>query len=306
MPDISVILPVYNGMDYLKQSVESVLKQKNADFELIIIDDCSTDNSNQYLQSLNDKRLRLFTNESNKGLFWNLNFLISKASAPLIKLWAQDDIMYPECLSVFIEFHKNHSDIGFMYSMVRYIDELGAYSKPDKIDTTPEIISSDLHAHISFEYGCIAGNISNTCITRKALDKVGLFNEQMCISADFEMWVRIAQYYPIGFIKKSLIKLRDHDKQLSRNKKYYIDHVIEDLQVYKYLQSYVSPYILRQGLRKFRENKLMFYYTLMVKALINGDIITTIKYFKILYKEYNFFILTINFIRTKIYKPVNT
>ena len=301
MPQISVILPVYNGGKYLKYSVESVLHQINADFELIIVDDCSTDESNQYLQSLNDSRIRLFTNRSNKGLFWNLNFLISKSTSSLIKLWAQDDIMYPECLACFIGFYTNHPEVGFMYSMVHNIDVNGVIKKSEKIDVTPEIISTDLHAQISFEYGSIAGNISNTCIARKALDKVGLFNEQMRISADFEMWVRISQYFPVGFIKKSIIKLRDHDKQLSRNEKYYINHVKEDLQVYDILHSYVSPEISKWGRSKLRENKYIFYYTLFVKSLIRGRISNTLNYILTISKYESIFLLTFLFLKKKLY-----
>jgi glycosyltransferase involved in cell wall biosynthesis len=301
MPQISVILPVYNGGEYLKYSVESVLQQINADFELIIVDDCSTDGSNQYLQSLNDNRIRLFTNTSNKGLFWNLNFLISNANSSLIKLWAQDDIMYPECLASFINFYNNHPEVGFMYSMVHNIDVNGLIKKSEKVDITPEIISTDLHAQISFEYGSIAGNISNTCIVRKALDKVGLFNEQMLISADFEMWVRIAQYFPVGFIKLPVIKLRDHDKQLSRNEKYYINHVSEDLCVYDILHSYVSNDISNWGRMKLREKKYMFYYTLFVKSFLKGRIFVALEYIKSISRHENFFLLTFLFFKKKLF-----
>lgn len=302
MPQISVILPVFNGGDYLKLSIESVLNQKDADFELIIVDDCSTDGSRQYLTTIDDPRVNLFQNSSNKGLFWNLNLLISKSKSELIKLWAQDDIMYPECLAHFINFYNNHPNIGFIYSKVRYINEYGTHIKPERIDATPEIISTDLHARISFEYGCIAGNISNTCLTRKALDKIGLFNEKMLISADFEMWVRIAQYFDVGFINKPLIDLRDHHKQLSRNERYYINHLIEDLQVYDILHAYVSSETSRWGKQKLRRNKYIFYFTLMFKSLIKGKINYAFNYIRYLSRCDNIFILSFHFFKIKIKK----
>jgi len=301
LPDISVILPVYNGGQYLKYAVESVLQQTHTDFEFLIINDCSTDNSGQYLKSLNDNRIQLFTNTSNKGLFWNLNYLISKCNSPLIKLWAQDDIMYPNCLSCFKNIHLTHPQIGFSYSKVRHIDESGNFYKPEKEDITPEIISSDLHALISFEYGCIAGNIANTCISRNALNKVGFFNENMRISADFEMWVRIAQFFQVGFINEPVIMLRDHKEQLSRNEKYYLNHVIEDLQVYRYLQSYVPVNIRKEGKKKLREKKLIFYYTLMLKTFFKGEFITGFKYLQLLNKQDNLLILSFRFFHKKIF-----
>ena len=74
MYPISIILPVYNGEKYLKICVDSVLNQTYSNFEFLIIDDCSTDSSWEYLNSLTDRRVKLFRNEKNKGLFFNLNF----------------------------------------------------------------------------------------------------------------------------------------------------------------------------------------------------------------------------------------
>src|SRR4051812_48637452 len=105
-PLMSVILPVYNGMAYLQHSIESVLAQDMRNFEFLILDDTSSDGSWDYIQSLVDPRIRIFRNTVNKGLFYNLNFLIGESKASLIKLWAQDDIMYPFCLSAMASIHE--------------------------------------------------------------------------------------------------------------------------------------------------------------------------------------------------------
>lgn len=299
---ISVVLPVYNGGDYLKLSVDSVLKQHLQNFEFLILDDCSNDGSYQYLQSLNDDRIKLFKNKSNKGLFYNLNFLIAQSSSPLIKLWAQDDIMYPHCLASFVNFHQLHPHIGFSYSGRIIIDVHGNVKQSDRVDHTPEIISTELHARIAYYTGSIAGNIANVCISKKALDKVGLFNEQMKISADFDMWVRLAEHHETGFIKENLIQLRDHSGQLSRNESYYINHVREDLEVYRYLDSYVQPSIRMEGKMIMRKQKLTFYYTLMVKAFLKGNIRTAYGFYKELSGYTNFIDLSVHFLRSKIYK----
>ena len=83
-PEITIILPVYNGGHYLVESVNSVLTQSFTNFELLIIDDCSTDGSWKYLSGLTDSRVKLIKNETNQGLFYNLNFLIKKSSSDLI------------------------------------------------------------------------------------------------------------------------------------------------------------------------------------------------------------------------------
>ncbi len=300
---IAVILAVFNGGDYLKQSVESVLSQDLTNFEFLVLDDCSTDGSYEWLQGLNDSRIHLFKNETNKGLFYNLNFLIKQSNSPLIKLWSQDDIMYPHCLFSFVDFHGRHPGIGFSYSGRDMIDENGRIKENNSIDHTPEIISIELHAKIAYYTGSIAGNIANTCISKTALDKVGLFKEAMKISADFDMWVRLAEHYEKGFIREKLIQLRDHEGQLSRNEKYYINHVREDLQVYQYLNGYVSEQQKYEGKKILRNHKLVFYYTLMMKALLKGDFKTTVAYARQLASIDHLFLLTVAFVKAKIRKP---
>src|SRR5437868_10856935 len=128
--------------------------------------------------------------------------------------------------------------MGFSKSRIDTIDEKGILKKQDHVDNTPEIISSDLHARIAFFTGSIAGNIANVCICREALNKVGLFNETMKLSADFDMWVRLAKEHDTGLIRDKLIQLRDHAGQLSRDENYYVNHITEDLIVYRNLLSY--------------------------------------------------------------------
>lgn len=269
-------------------------------FELLIIDDCSTDGSLDYLQSIKDSRISLFRNEQNRGLFFNLNFLISQSHSPLIKLWAQDDIMYPQCLNSFVAFHKQYPGIGFSYSSRDIINEQGFIKENNSVDNTPTIISTALHAKIAYYTGSIAGNIANVCINKMALDKVGSFKEDMKISADFDMWVRLAKEHETGFIREKLIQLRDHDKQLSRNEKYYINHVKEDLEVYRYLDSYLSAEQRKLGHKELRKRKLVFYYTLMVKCFLKGKYSVAYQYYRTLSKHDNLLILTIIFFKVKL------
>jgi glycosyltransferase involved in cell wall biosynthesis len=106
-PKVSICLPIFNGSDFLAAALDSALGQTFRDFELIVIDDCSTDNSfeiaSQYARR--DARIFLSRNESNQGLFANYNACISKAQGSLVKPFAQDDLWHPEllqkCISAF-------------------------------------------------------------------------------------------------------------------------------------------------------------------------------------------------------------
>ncbi|MEO6329116.1 MAG: glycosyltransferase [Ginsengibacter sp.] len=302
-PLISIVLPVYNGGTYLASSVESVIDQPLKNFELLILDDCSSDDSWKYIKSIKDQRISIYKNEVNKGLFYNLNYLIKNCRSPLIKLWAQDDIMHPHCLETFVSFHQNNPSIGFSYCGCDIINEKGIIKRIDEIDNTPEIVSTELHARIAFFTGSIAGNISNVCINKKALNIAGWFNVGMKISADFDMWVRLAKDHNTGFIADKLIQLRDHGGQLSRKESLYINHVKEDLIVYRNLFSYVSPEMKKEGLMLLRNHKLVFYYTLMVKALIKGNLKTAYSFYKELSAFDNFYKLTSFFIKNKLNRP---
>jgi glycosyltransferase involved in cell wall biosynthesis len=301
---ISVILPVFNGGVYLAMSIQSVLQQSMQHFELLILDDCSTDASWSYISSIKDARVSKFRNDINKGLFFNLNFLIKESKSELIKLWSQDDIMYSNCLETTVEFHKKHPAVGFSYSGRDIIDETGEIKKSTETDTTPEIISPHLHTSIAFFTGSIAGNIANVCLNREALNKVGLFREDMKISADFDMWVRIAKEHNIGFIRSNLIQLRDHDKQLSRNPGLLIYHVREDLEIFRNLLERCDKKTKREGRQMLRRRKMVFYYTLMLKSLLGGQVKNTLAYFKELRSFDNFFLLTFFFFKAKISRPI--
>ena len=300
IPKITVILSVYNGADYLRLSVESVLAQTMVDFEFLIMDDCSTDESWGYLKSLKDVRVKIYQQEKNRGLFPCLNELIANGKSGLIKLWSQDDIMNPNCLKETVLFHRKYEHIGFSYSDREQIDINGILKAQHYTDHTSEIISPEMHARISLYTGSIAGNIANVCISKAALEKVGLFHEEMNIAADFEMWVRLAREHDTGFINQKLVKLRDHVGQLSRKRKYFIRRPIEDMHVFNYLLSYVSPEVKEEGLTNLRKYKFVYYYTLMVKAFLGGDFRTTWLFFKELWSFGDFFGLSVSFFKSKI------
>lgn len=300
--DISVILPVYNGGSYLKESVISVLKQNLKSFEFIILDDNSDDGSFEWLETLDDNRIVLLRNETNKGLFYNLNILINQSKTPLIKLWAQDDVMHEDCLLGFTTFYKIHPEVGFIYCAVDNIDERGNLRPALPADTTPMVLDTLMHAQIAYFTGSIAGNIANVCLTRTGIEKVGLFDETMKISGDFDMWVRLAEHFSTGFLNTKLIKLRDHSGQLSRDKKFLINHVKEDLRIYRYLDSYVSEPDRVKGKKMMRSRKLVFYYTLMVQALIKGKFKNAWLFYKELSAYDNFILLSYSFFQAKIFK----
>lgn len=301
MSSISIILPVYNGIKYLESCVTSVLTQQYQEYEFLIVDDCSTDESWAYLTSLSDTRIQLYRNEKNQGLFYNLNLLIKKSKGKLIKLWSQDDIMEENCIGEIVDFHARYPQIGFSYTDRFYIDARNTFLNIGKEDSTPELISTELHAKIAFFTGSIAGNIANVTISKAALERVGLFNEQMKISGDFEMWVRLAKDHPVGFLKKKLIRLRIHKEQLSGQEQYFIFHLKEDIAAFNILFSYLSVAQQHQGRKMLRKKKLLFYYTLMLKAFFKGKFMIAFEFFASLSRFDNFFIISFYYFKYRLF-----
>jgi len=286
-------------MKYLNQSVQSVLNQQHSEFEFLILDDCSTDGSWAYILSLNDDRVKVWQNEQNRGLFYNLNYLIKKSKGNLIKLWSQDDIMQQDCLHEILLFHGRYPQIGFSYTDRLYIDANGKGLDINKLDTTPELISTELHTQIAFITGSIAGNIANVTLNKNALDSVGLFNENMKISGDFEMWVRMAKNYPVGFLKKQLVYLRNHKDQLSGQEQFFIYHLKEDIETYNLLFGYITTVNQAKGRIVLRKTKLLFYYTLMLKAFFKGKFSTGFHFLKLLNSLDIFYLITWGFLKAK-------
>lgn len=244
---ISVVLPVYTGMDYLQQSVESVLKQDDSGitFEFLICDDCSKDSSFEYLSSLKDPRIKLFKNEENLGLFPTLNFLIKKANSHLVHLWAQDDIMRENCLKETIKFHKEFPCVKFSFSRLQGIDASGNLLKlPETFKN--RTLSVEDHAVSSLLFGSIAGNIANVCLVKEACKEVGYFDESMIYVGDFKMWCLLSKEAPIGMNGNLLVHVRQHKGQLSKSIEASFFRLKENYEVYQCFLSTLRPELSRE------------------------------------------------------------
>ncbi|MFC4211310.1 glycosyltransferase [Pedobacter lithocola] len=257
MHKIAVILPVYNGCRYLEQSIVSVLNQTLSPFEFLICDDGSTDKSIDTIKNIQQKypgRIKLLVNMKNLGLFATLNILLEAATANLVHIWSQDDIMHPECLSECLKFHSNNPNVGMSYHSVEYIDENNNIIRNESIDNTPQIIPVQLYLNICIRFGCITDNISTVTIDKTKIKNIGFFNKDLKVSGDFEFWTRIAQNSDIGRIDKKLIYLRRHQQQLSRSYSSIYPRIAEDMEIHAKIISLLMGKEKSQGI-KFNKYK---------------------------------------------------
>jgi glycosyltransferase involved in cell wall biosynthesis len=271
-PVISIVMPVYNGRKYLRLAIDSVLAQEFRDYELIIWNDCSTDESLEIINKYDHPKIRVFSSHRNGGLFKTINLGIQASSAPLIRLWCQDDVMKPNCLTREVDFHSRFPEVGLGYSRYDVIDESGVVTIPAKPSAHPPVLSRDLANQLMFYHGSIPGNISNVVIKRTVLEAVGLFREDLVIAGDFEMWVRIAGYYPLGFVSEPLIFVRRHSGQLSNQPGSYVTAMREEEPLYEILANRL-PTSLQNYARSYDLlHRYPMYLHHAVRRLISADV----------------------------------
>ncbi len=203
IPDVTVLMSVYNGEVFLRSSVESILNQSFRNFEFIIIDDGSTDNSCRIIESYNDPRIRLIRNGSNIGLAASLNKGLEYARGELIARQDADDISLPGRLEQQVAFMRKKSDIVLVGTQARDIDEnggnLGVIKKP--------VSGSSIRWVLLFDNPFVHTSVMFRRETVLRLFKG--YNEDFVCSQDYELWSKIAAVCPVANLNTVLVKKRN-------------------------------------------------------------------------------------------------
>jgi len=201
---VTVLLPVYNAELYIRESVNSILNQTFTDFELLIVDDGSTDQSPEILRSFKDSRIRLIQNESNQGLIRSLNRGLDLASSTYIARMDADDISLPQRLQTQVEFMDANPEIGLSSSWIK------TFGKKNNIWKVPEK-DNEIKARLFFN-SCIWHPAA--IIRKKVLDTYGLrYNPGYLRSEDYKLWLDIAEVSHLANIPEVLVLYRLHDNQ---------------------------------------------------------------------------------------------
>lgn len=213
-PKVSVCIPVFNGANYIAESIESVLAQSFADFELIVCDNCSTDTTADITRSFRDSRLTYVRNERNLGAAGNANRCLQLARGEYISLWHHDDIMLADNLARKVRFLDEHPSVGFVHSNITLIDSAGnplnlpwtAECRRDYVDPGLSVFRR-YAAHLRFGGMIFIGSV----LTRRiCYERLGGFRTELPNCHDNEMWMRIALYYDVGCLGAPLVKWRQH------------------------------------------------------------------------------------------------
>lgn len=215
MPEVtvSILMPVYNGEQYLSEAIESTLAQTYQNFELLIVNDGSTDNSKAIVATyLSNPKISYFE-QQNAGVAAARNQAIRNANGKYIGFLDQDDLWLPDKLSTQIQFLDTNQEIAFVHSRQGYIQADGAL-----IADYPKDWIADLHGNCFtelFKRNRIA--VLTVLLRKNVIDKIGFFNETVSRVDDYELWLRICSKYPIGFQDKKLALYRCHDTNASHD-----------------------------------------------------------------------------------------
>jgi len=223
-PLVSVIIPVYNGSDYVREAIDSVLAQTFSDYEIMVVDDGSTDMTPEIVQAYTDGRIR-YVRQDNQGVAAALNRGISEAQGKYIAWLSHDDLFLPQKLERQVEFLRQFPQYTACYSDYYVIDPQGKILWERRMPWYPRQQALQVLFGEAYINGC------TMLIERGCFEKVGLFNEHLTYTQDTEMWIRLMMAFEIGRVPEKLVKQRTHPAQGSQQ---HLDiQEIEALAMYK-------------------------------------------------------------------------
>jgi len=212
MPTVSVIMPAYNQSEYLGEAIVSVLGQTYQDFEMIVVDDGSTDNTAEVVHSFWDKRLSYIYQE-NRGLSAARNTGILHATSLYLTFLDSDDLFLPEKLEILLNEMENHPELGLVAGQAIPIDEKGrrigrriARALPE--DASKLLITNPLH-------------VGSVLLRKCWQESAGLFDESLRACEDWDLWIRLAKLgCKMKLIERPVSLYRFHQAQMTRDEEH--------------------------------------------------------------------------------------
>ena len=258
-PLVSIIIPVYNGEDYLRESIDSALAQTYDNCEVIVVNDGSTDATEEIVLSYGD-RVRYYA-KKNGGVATALNLGIENMKGEYFAWLSHDDIFYPKKIEKQIEALKQCGDM-----------KAPLYGSWDKMEMPEKMIRTGRpDARFSKEkwtkevfpvlFGLING--CTVLIHKSHFERVGLFKEELITSQDYDMWFRIFRGQKLVYVEEPLIAYRFHEKQGSNTIKEFKANCEE-------IQLNMIDKLTEDEIERVFAGKYKFYFDMMRHAAENG------------------------------------
>jgi glycosyltransferase involved in cell wall biosynthesis len=201
MPKVSIVIPAYNAMKYLPETIDSVLGQTFTDYEVIIVDDGSKDDTVQWASSIPDPRFRVVA-QANQGTPGARNTGITQSTGEYIAFLDADDLWAPTKLAEQAAVLDSNPSVGLVDTWTILVDQLG---KP-----TGKLVASEAEGEVwklLVEYDTVCGG-STVMLRRSCFERVGLFDIMIKFAEDWDMWIRVSEFYHFAVVRKPLVSYR--------------------------------------------------------------------------------------------------
>ena len=225
-PRVSVLMTIYNADPYLKEAIDSILTQKFSDWELIAVDDGSTDQSTEILSTYDDPRVRVFTLPENTGRTPALRYAFEQVRGEYIAVLDADDVALPGRLARQVEFLDNHDEVVIVGSWVQIIDETSRITSTLELPTNSEEIHDCL--------GWATPMAHSSVMYRSAVaSKVGGYPEEFAYAQDLALMQALAKNGRLANIDDFLCQWRVSTKSMTHSGRYRLLIPCEQLKLYR-------------------------------------------------------------------------
>ncbi len=239
MPRVSILLTCYNHIRYLPECYAAIQAQTFKDFEIIAIDDGSTDGSRDWLTS-NATGATLIFNEQNLGTYASLNVALARAKGEFVAILNDDDLWAPAKLKEQLALFEANPDVGLVHTDGGFIDGDGKTVEGSPLGFEfPRTETGDVGLALVYQNKIIA---SAALVRKRCFDELGGFNEGYFGSGDWEMWIRVAEKWKVGFVPEKLTFYRVHGENASHK----LDRIWRDDEK---LRSWLAPRLDSYGPR---------------------------------------------------------
>ena len=211
-PKVSVCIPTFNRSRLLRESMQSVLSQAFEDFELVVIDDASTDDTPGVVSSIRDRRIRYIRHQRNIALRANFNECLRTGRCEFIIIFHDDDVMLPDLLGRELEVFESAPDIVLVHCAAQLIDGDGVVYSVPRQKWPPLTQGLDFVRRYWASRDCGVA-MPSVMLRRRVALKLGGFNEELKYSLDAELWQRMAFEGKIAFVEEVLLSNRIHAGQ---------------------------------------------------------------------------------------------
>lgn len=203
---VSVTVLTYNRARLVTEAIDSILNQTFRDFEVIVVDNYSSDNTESVVRSYTDERIRYFKNQNDGFIGVNRNYSIEKSRGEYIAFLDDDDLWLPEKLEKQIELLDSDRRLGLVYSDIFIMDSNGDFRKHPYSHSIEPLRGYVFNQLLQANFIPMPAVV----VRGEVLDKVGGFNPKYKICLDYDLWLRIARSYPIDYVEQPLATFRVH------------------------------------------------------------------------------------------------